>query len=388
MSDITLTGGIRSNLLSLQNTSSLIEDTQFKLSTGKKVNSALDNAVSFFKAQSLNFRASDLSMRKDGIQQGMNVLDAADKGITAILDLVEQAEAKATQATELSPEVTAQQSAAAGTFTDTTTLLTAALTAGDSVDVKVIVGTTTATVTLTTGDSGYTIADFVADVNSGLGSGIFSFEDNTFVSDSTADLQINVGTEPKLTAFFGGFHMTAAAAAEMDADTASTLSGLAVDYQEILSQIDSLANDASFQGTNLINDGNASNVMSVKFNEDGSNKLDVQGKDLTTSGDLALSTTNLDSIANAEAAQTAIDKATTELRDAASSFGTKNAILDTRQDFTNNMVNALEKGSGDLVNADMNEESANMLSLQTRQQLGTISLSIANQAEQSVLRLF
>ncbi len=388
MSDITLTGGIRSNLLSLQNTSSLIEDTQFKLSTGKKVNSALDNAVSFFKAQSLNFRASDLSARKDGIQQGMNVLDAADKGITAILDLVEQAEAKATQATELSPEFTAQQSAAAGTFTDSSTLLTAALTAGDSVDVKVIVGTTTATVTLTTGDSGYTIADFVAEVNSGLGSGIFSFEDNTFVSDSTADLQINVGTEPKLTAFFGGFHMTAAAAAEMDADTASTLSGLAVDYQEILSQIDSLANDASFQGTNLINDGNASNVMSVKFNEDGSNKLDVQGKDLTTSGDLALSTTNLDSIANAEAAQTAIDNATTELRDAASSFGTKNAILDTRQDFTNNMVNALEKGSGDLVNADMNEESANMLSLQTRQQLGTISLSIANQAEQSVLRLF
>ena len=388
MSDITLTGGIRSNLLSLQNTSSLIEDTQFKLSTGKKVNSALDNAVSFFKAQSLNFRASDLSARKDGIQQGMNVLDAADKGITAILDLVEQAEAKATQATELSPEFTAQQSAAAGTFTDSSTLLTAALTAGDSVDVKVIVGTTTATVTLETGDSGYTIADFVAEVNSGLGSGIFSFEDNTFVSDSTADLQINVGTDAKLTAFYGGFHMTAAAAAEMDADTASTLSGLAVDYQEILSQIDSLANDASFQGTNLINDGNASNVMSVKFNEDGSNKLDVQGKDLTTSGDLALSTTNLDSIANAEAAQTAIDNATTELRDAASSFGTKNAILDTRQDFTNNMVNALEKGSGDLVNADMNEESANMLSLQTRQQLGTISLSIANQAEQSVLRLF
>jgi flagellin-like hook-associated protein FlgL len=91
---------------------------------------------------------------------------------------------------------------------------------------------------------------------------------------------------------------------------------------------------------------------------------------------------------NISAAIGQLDTLTTKLRSAAATFGTDNAILDTRREFTENLVNTLESGAGELVNADMNEESANMLSLQTRQQLGTISLSIANQAEQSVLRLF
>ena len=71
-----------------------------------------------------------------------------------------------------------------------------------------------------------------------------------------------------------------------------------------------------------------------------------------------------------------------------SSFGTNAALLGIRQDFTNNLINTLKAGASDLVNADLNEESANLLSLQTRQQLGTISLSIAQRSEQSILRLF
>ena len=84
----------------------------------------------------------------------------------------------------------------------------------------------------------------------------------------------------------------------------------------------------------------------------------------------------------------AIDSALTTVRDASSAFGTNAAMLGIREDFTQNLVNTLKGGASDLVNADLNEESANLLSLQTRQQLGTISLSIAQKSEQSVLRLF
>jgi flagellin-like hook-associated protein FlgL len=63
-------------------------------------------------------------------------------------------------------------------------------------------------------------------------------------------------------------------------------------------------------------------------------------------------------------------------------------MLQIRADFTTNLINTLKGGASDLVNADLNEESANLLSLQTRQQLGTISLSIAQRSEQSILRLF
>ena len=84
----------------------------------------------------------------------------------------------------------------------------------------------------------------------------------------------------------------------------------------------------------------------------------------------------------------AIDSALTTVRNVSSQFGTNAAMLQIRADFTTNLINTLKGGASDLVNADLNEESANLLSLQTRQQLGTISLSIAQKSEQSVLRLF
>ena len=77
-----------------------------------------------------------------------------------------------------------------------------------------------------------------------------------------------------------------------------------------------------------------------------------------------------------------------KLRDMASEFGNNYSIVQTRQDFTENLINVLEEGADNLTLADMNEESANMLALQTRQQLAINSLSLASQAAQSVLSLF
>lgn len=96
--DISLTAGMRNNLLSLQNTSSLLQQTQTRLSSGKKVNSALDNPTNFFAAQAHVARANDLTSRKDGMSEAVQMVKAADAGITAITSLIEAAKGVASAA--------------------------------------------------------------------------------------------------------------------------------------------------------------------------------------------------------------------------------------------------------------------------------------------------
>src|SRR6201999_1065755 len=98
MSDIVLSSGVRSNLLQLQQTSDLITSTQTKLATGKRVNSALDNPNNYFTAQGLDNRANDLSALLDSMSNGINTIQAANNGITAITKLVQSAQALTTQA--------------------------------------------------------------------------------------------------------------------------------------------------------------------------------------------------------------------------------------------------------------------------------------------------
>ncbi len=98
INDVSLTAGMRSNLLSLQNTVSLLNRTQSRLSTGKKVNSAIDNPVAFFAAQALTNRAADIDSLKDAMGQAVQTINAADKGITAIAALIQQAKGLAQSA--------------------------------------------------------------------------------------------------------------------------------------------------------------------------------------------------------------------------------------------------------------------------------------------------
>ena len=93
MSEISLTASMRSNLLSLQNTQSLMDQTQERLSTGKKVNSAIDNPSSYYTAQSLTNRASDLSSLLDSMGQAVQTIQAANEGIEAITSFAQQAKA-------------------------------------------------------------------------------------------------------------------------------------------------------------------------------------------------------------------------------------------------------------------------------------------------------
>src|SRR3954453_13575731 len=98
MSDITLTAGVRQNLLSLQKTADLMATTQNRLATGKKVNSALDNPISYFTSQSLANRASDLSALLDSISNAVQTIGAANNGLTSLTKLVQSAQAVGQQA--------------------------------------------------------------------------------------------------------------------------------------------------------------------------------------------------------------------------------------------------------------------------------------------------
>lgn len=269
INDISLTAGMRSNLLQLQSTSQLIDRTQERLSTGKKVNSALDNPTNFFAAQSHVNRAGDFAVRKDGMSEGIQTVKASDAGISAINSLVEAAKG----------------------------LAAAALGTANTVD-----------------------------------RGTFSTQ-----------------------------------------------------YQQLITQINTLASDSGYRGTNLLTGA----TLTVNFNEDASSNLKVVGFTATNAGlSIAAPAAQWTSDGDITLSQSNLSTATNELRKQSKNLANNLNIITTRQDFTDNMISTLTTGSDNLTLADMNEEGANMLMLQTQQSLGVTALSMSSQAAQSVLRLF
>ncbi len=163
----------------------------------------------------------------------------------------------------------------------------------------------------------------------------------------------------------------------------SSVTDYADQYNKAFEQYDKLINDSSYQGVNLLKN----EKLDVVFNETRNNKLTVQGKDMssaalgltkaewTTQGDIANSIQELLAAVN-------------KIRTFQSELGNNYSIIQTRQNFTESLTDVLETGADNLVLADMNEESANYLALQTRQQLATNALSLAANSAQSVLALF
>jgi len=296
--DISLTAGMRNNLLSLQNTNNLITQTQQRLSSGKKVNSALDNPTNFFAAQANQNRATDLTNRKDGMGEAIQMVKAADAGITAITSLIQSAQGIASSA-----------------------LATTSVT--DRANFAATFNTLMSQVSQLASDSGYRGTNFLNAQNQTV-----EFAPTT----NGATLQIQ------------GFNATSA--------------GLSV-------------------GTAAIAAGNGQTAV-TSTSVGGTNSTSTQWNDSTTSSASAA--------ISSSSAQ--LEGALTALRSQSSALSANLSVVTTRQSFTDSMVNVLNTGSDNLTLADMNEEGANMLMLQTRQNLGTSSLSMASQAAQSVLRLF
>lgn len=175
--------------------------------------------------------------------------------------------------------------------------------------------------------------------------------------------------------------LTASARSASTADRTT----LAAQFDELMTQIDQLAGDSGYKGTNFLD----SDSLTVEFNEGGSSALTITGFDGTSSGlGIAAAAGNWATDANVDAAVADLDAALSTMRTQAKSLSSNMGVVTTRQEFTTDLINTLTTGADNLTAADPNEEGANMLALQTRQQLGMVALSLSSQSQQSILRPF
>lgn len=416
MADISLTASMRTNLLSLQNTQSLMDTTQERLSTGLKVNSAIDNASSYYTAQSLNNRASDLSALLDSMGQGIQTIQAANEGIEAITEFVEQAKAIANSARDAASKTdvkTLNAKFSDLTAPDTpkssaTTALTLeikkvngdkveALGSSDEHDKAVTAALTKLNEALVVEKiGGKNATEFKAAAEAAM---------KAFTGTVLEDvMEFSISADGKITfTAKAGYNIKATGAGDLAGlgkdpaagtptnDVTSTVAvntdrqKYALQFNEILTQIDNLAKDAGYKGINLLQ----MNTLTVIFNEDRSSQIEVKGTDASSVGlMLDEAVNNWQTNEDIETSIRQTEEAISSLRIMASDYGNYYSIVQNRQSFTKSLVNVLTEGADNLTLADMNEESANMLALQTRQQLAINSLSLASQAAQGVLQLF
>jgi flagellin-like hook-associated protein FlgL len=375
MSDVVLSGAIRSNLLSLQSTAKLLEETNQRLATGLKVNSAIDDPTAFFTARNLDTRAADLTNLLDSMDQAVQTLRAADEGIEALSKLVETAKATANQALD-TPINSSFAEGPRDVVTDQTINMTALFSSIASTEQITIAFDGGTAVAITVG--GQTVSKFISSINglSGISASITSNGAFKIEADDGSDLVIASGVGAVATdlGISGTF------------DNGQNRTQFEGDFNDLRTQIDELALDASYQGVNLLN----SNDLTVNFNESQTSQLTVQGVTLNSDG-LGVSNVATDDFttdAKIRSFIAELDGAISTLRAQASTFGANLGVVEIRQGFTDSMVNTLETGAAKLTLADTNEEGANLLALQTRQSLGTTALSIAAQGEQNVLQLF
>jgi flagellin-like hook-associated protein FlgL len=350
--------------------------TQNRLATGKKVNSALDNPISYFTSQSLGNRASDLGALLDSISNATQTLQAANNGLTSLTKLVQSAQAIAQQALQSAPTtatVTGSVAGLTGATNPTFSANTDTITVND--------GTNTATYTAVAG-AGDTITNIMAAINGG-GTNI------TASLDSAGHLQL-VNTAGGAITIGGTADTAELAAIGLTAGTTAgsanaTRTSLATQFGDIRSQISQLSTDSGYNGVNLLN----GDSLTVVFNETGTSTQSITGVTFDAAGlGVDAAANNFQSDADVNAALSDLTAALSTLRSQSVAFGSSLSVVQTRQDFTKSMVNTLQTGADNLVLADTNLEGANMLALQTRQSLSTTALSLAAQASQSVLRLF
>jgi flagellin len=413
LSNITLSAAVRQNLLSLQGTAELLATTQGRLATGKKVNSALDNPTNFFTAAGLDSRASDISNLLDSIGNGVQVLQAANTGITSLSKLVDTAKSIANQVLQQSSGYSAKATftgnaptgagplSVAGTATDLTNGGT------NSFQGQSLVFKTSATVTTTltiSNAAGAGNVNSISSLNTALAAAGVQLQASLNVNGSLTFTSSNDAASQTITnggAFVappagssssvnisGGAAVTAGVivAAVADPVSQATRASLVSQYNQILTQITTTAQDASFNGINLLN----GDSLKLVFDETGKSTSTIPGVTFNPAGlGLAALTAGsdfIDTVAT-NTVLTNLNNASVTLRSQASAFGANLSIVQIRQDFNKNLINVLQTGSSALTLADSNEEAANSQALSTRQSIATSALSLANQSQQNVLQL-
>ncbi len=406
MSGIVLSAAVRQNLLSLQSTAELLSTTQNRLASGKKVNSALDNPTNFFTAQGLDNRASDINNLLDSIGNGVQVLQAANTGLTSLQKLVDTAKSIAAQVLQTTTGYTVKSSATSlapavvGTAADLTVGGTNSLNGKTFVFTPATGAATTITVSSTVAAGN---VNSITAFNSALASAGLGLT-ASFASDGSITLtSVNDNASQTLTtgaaavanniAISGTDTATlvtptggAAGQPLADANSQVTRANLVSQYNNIIAQITTTSQDASFNGINLL----FGDDLKLTFNETGKSTLNISGVTYDAAGlglaPLTAGTNFLDnSSANAVIAK--VSAASDQLRSEASALGSNLSIVQIRQDFAKNLINVLQTGSANLTLADTNEEAANSQALSTRQSIAVSALALSNQSQQSVLQL-
>ncbi len=386
MSGIVLSASVRQNLLSLQSTADLLATTQNRLATGNKVNSALDNPTNFFTAQGLNNRASDINNLLDSIGNGVQVLQAANTGITSLQKLVDTAKSLANQVLQ----------APSGYSTKSTVTSSVALTGNSAnlVDGTIIKAGDVLTIAATGGGVATNItfgaSESLDQLNVALAANNLSASldsANKLVITTTNDAASStIGAVTYPGAGTGTLTFGAVAAPVADASSQTIRANLVAQYNNVIQQITTTAQDSSFNGINLLNGDD----LKLTFNETGKSTLTVKGVTFNAAGlGLASLVSGTDFLDNASAnkALTLLGSASTTLRTEASALGSNLSIVQIRQDFSKNLINVLQTGASNLTLADTNEEAANSQALATRQSIAVSALALANQSQQSVLQL-
>jgi flagellin-like hook-associated protein FlgL len=437
MATVSLSSGVRQALTSLSQTATTAQQSQYRLATGKKVNSAVDNPINFFTAAGLNNRAGQLTDLLDGISNGIQTIQTASKGLDAITKLVKSLQSTIKQAQNdaasnrpkiagdadlASASTTAPPSgskrdialnkslfgtAADASGDDSTTAGTnestngnLGLTEASDNSVQLKAGNTTYTFTL---GADATVRDLVNSINnSGIATASVGNDGKLSVTGSGSDaLTIETGAVDGSGAFTAGTGAAtlfgSATTTDVEASgNSSVRSTLVKQFNDLRGQLDDLAEDASFNGVNLLK----GDKLSITFNEKtgaNKNKLDIQGESISaadlgigeaTDGTAVEGQFDIQNDNDLAKASDALTNVLSSLRATASSLGSQLSVVQTRQDFTKDLVNTLSQGADNLVLADSNEEGAKLLALQTRQQLSQTALSLSSQADQAVLRLF
>ena len=382
MSGIVLSAAVRQNLLSLQSTAELLSTTQNRLASGKKVNTALDNPTNFFTAQGLDNRASDINNLLDAIGNGVQVLQAANTGITSLQKLVDTARSIANQVLQTtvgySPKSTVSSSAALG-GTAANLVDGVTIKAGD----VLTIGGTPTSITFGANES-------LDQLNAALGPNNLSagLDANNKLVITTLNDAASKTIGAVTYTNTGGGTVTFGAVNPPIADVNSqvTRANLVAQYNNIIAQITTTSQDASFNGINLLNGDD----LKLTFNETGKSTLNIRGVTYDAAGlGLAPLTAGTDFLDNdsAKAVIAKISLASDVLRSEASSLGSNLSIVQIRQDFSKNLIIVLQTGSANLTLADSNEEAANSQALSTRQSIAVSALALSNQSQQSVLKL-
>ena len=386
MSGIVLSASVRQNLLSLQSTAELLSTTQNRLATGNKVNSALDNPTNFFTAQGLNNRASDINNLLDSIGNGVQVLQAANTGITSLQKLVDTAKSIANQVLQ----------APTGYSTKSTVSSAVALTgnAANLVDGTIVKSGDVLTIAATGGGTATTITfgatESLDQLNTALAANNLTASldtSNKLVITTTNDAASStIGAVTYPGAGTGTLTFGTVAAPVKDAASQAIRASLVNQYNNIITQISTTAQDSSFNGINLLFGDN----LKLTFDETGKSTLNVSGVTFDAAGlglgSLASGTDFLDN-SSANKALTLLSSASTVLRTEASALGSNLSVVQLRQDFNKSLINVLQTGASNLTLADSNEEAANSQALSTRQSIAVSALALANQSQQGVLQL-